>query len=134
MLVFKNDQAYKVEWIHTNPELERLLSEKGIDADGFRKLKHLEKVEKLQEKGYTAQIPLPSVTTCIISQNEKSLRAITVTRHKKDAHNKGKARTYSLHKVLHAQFPGRENREVRKAFWETYLNRSVDTTVYPANQ
>ncbi len=55
----------------------------------------------------------------------------SVRRFYKDPHNKNKARVYSLSKALGQLYPGQENKQIRKKFWDVYNARTSKKHIEP---
>lgn len=67
----------------------------------------------------------PTNTSCIVTNEERKVVAgVTVKRYYLDPCDKDKARRFSLAKLVTQFYPGKENKETRKRFWEAYLNRN----------
>ena len=122
MIVIKSDQTVFVGWRYENPELDKFLEANGLSHEDAKKMTEPELIDRLG----VIQLPKPHITTCILSSADKQIVAqATVRRHKADPYDKDKARRYSLAKVLRETYPGLENLEVRRAFWEAYINRGI---------
>jgi hypothetical protein len=70
-------------------------------------------------------------TTCILSAEGKTLAEESVRRYYKDSQSKEEARKISLARLLAKSFPGMENKEIRKNFWDAYNNRGLQTNQAP---
>lgn len=68
---------------------------------------------------------LRTQTTCYATLNKEIVGRAIVTRHYRESFDKDKARKYSLAVVLKTLFPGYDNKEIRRSFWETYFSRKT---------
>ncbi len=139
MQVVVNGQIMVMGWRYENPNLDRILEECNISRTEARQIMETiipdEKVPGATRRaGVPAlcktlgikSIPNPTVTYCIISDEQKQpIASAMVRKFPDDPYNPEKARTYSLHKVVRNMFPGLENKETRRKFWEVYLNRKT---------
>lgn len=65
------------------------------------------------------------VTTCFIKDpSGKVLHQESVRKFYKDCDDRNEARIRSLDKVVNAILPGKDNKNFRKAFWDTYQSRN----------
>ena len=126
MTIVNSSQTVYVGWRYDNPELSKLLAFFDITESEAREMTKPELAKKLELEGLS--LPQPLITHCILldvtdEKNRKVIATEYVRKHKNDAFDKDESRRYSLAKTLHAAYPGLENKELRRKFWEGYLNR-----------
>src|SRR4051812_31061515 len=105
MRVTYDNQTVFVGWRYDNPELEEMLARLAMSRESVRELNEPDLIKEMNKRlsgGLTiVSIPKPTVTTCIISREDKSVVAeASVKKHANDPYDKDKARRYSLGKVL----------------------------------
>ena len=107
-------------FLYTNVILAALIMEKGIEPDDARKMKKSELAKALD----IPNLPLPSNTECFITNEAGDvLSRSEVIKHVDDMYNKDKARKYALKKALFQLYPEHEDKNSRRQFWNTYLQR-----------
>lgn len=76
------------------------------------------------------------LTTAIASIDGEDVGGRFIKRHYLDVFDKDKARKETLKRILHFLFPERNNKAVRRMFWNLYNNRkniSQPVSVEPSN-
>jgi len=134
MRVKLSNESLFVDWKYENPDLQLILDENGISMEKYLDLggrKIIELVNSKLSNGKINSLPAPSVCYCVIrKQTDGSIvNEAMVRKHKNDQFSYKKARSYSLAKALSGIYPGRENKEIRREFWDTYLLKKQLETV-----
>lgn len=123
MKVELDNQVVTVGWRYPNPQLEHQMVLHALDPKLLKKMTQPQICLALGIK--PKDLPLPAATECIILNNAKEpLIVASVRRFYKDAYCKNKARVFSLSKALGTLYPGKENKELRKKFWDVYNSRT----------
>lgn len=121
MKVVKNGKTQFVDWRYENPQLDQLIQEKGLTQEEVKKMK----TGKLLQVLGISKFPDPAATHCIVRNEDMEIvHDVLVKKHLRDPHSKEKARRFSLQKLLDTYYSGDENKLVRAAFWQSYINRS----------
>ena len=109
---------------YENPALLKLIKEKQRLFDIMGKTPwDLNKGELMQVLGIKV-MPAPKVTRCYLRTSEGQVLAETESSvHPMDVFDKEEARTKCI-KRLSEKFPGAQNRELRRAIWESYWTRN----------
>lgn len=122
MQVINNNNKFLISWQYDSPVLNHLLGEKNITVEEARKMKRsvLRKVLDVES------LPLPNFVTCTISDEsgeEKFSHQFELAEGQR--YNKEEMRRTSLGIVLQAMYPGKENKEQRKIFYDAYRSRKA---------
>lgn len=130
MRVNRTNETHFVDWRYENPDLETLLEVNGISVTEYHEHGGREIMRRLNEgrkegDPRIGSLPAPLITVCILRKEDGSkIAEASVRKYKHTAYNYADARKYSLKKLLESIFPGRDNRVVRKEYWEAYLGRN----------
>jgi hypothetical protein len=110
-----------VDWRYDNPQLDQLIQEKGLTQEDVKKMPTRQLLQLLG----ISKFPDPAMTHCIVRNEDMEIvHDVLVKKHLRDPHSKEKARRFSLQKLLDTYYPGDENKQIRKAYWDAYINRS----------
>ena len=122
-VIISGTKTFYVGWRYENPSLVKLLQEKGIGVDKMKEMKVPEIASSLGMK--VSDLPKPLITHCIIQNDQKEkILDVTVKKFNRDAFDVEKARKFSLDKAISFLFPGKQNKEIRKGFWDSYRTRN----------